>query len=59
MTAAIILSYVVCLSLGAIIGLLSVGLCAAASDKAPASRLPRSHESSGFQNNSTSLIWKF
>jgi hypothetical protein len=34
MTAMVALSYVICLSLGAIIGLLSVGLCSAASDNA-------------------------
>jgi hypothetical protein len=32
--AMVILSYVICLSLGACIGLLGAGFCAAASDKA-------------------------
>jgi hypothetical protein len=35
--AMVILSYVICLSLGASIGLLGAGFCAAASDKPPTS----------------------
>ena len=33
MMSTVILGYIICLSLGAFVGLLAAGLCAAASDK--------------------------